>query len=45
MGCDVNQFMGADWHCYASCPSGFIGNSTYHCVACSGDACYNGLFF
>ena len=27
--------MGADMLCYTTCPSGFIANSTYHCVACT----------
>ena len=27
--------MGADMFCYSTCPTGYIANRTYHCVACS----------
>ena len=27
--------MGADMFCYATCPNGYMANTTYHCVACS----------
>lgn len=35
--------MGADMQCYTSCPTGYLGNQTLHCVACVD--CSNGLFF
>lgn len=44
-GCAYNEYMGADWFCYGSCPSNFIANKTFHCNSCSGDECSQGLFF
>ena len=35
VSCGTEHFMGADMMCYTTCPTGYIANRTYHCVACS----------
>lgn len=42
VSCGDLHFMGADMYCYSSCPSGYIANSSYHCVSCSD---CSGLYF
>ncbi len=42
VSCGDQYFMGADMFCYSECPSGFIANASYHCVACT--KC-SGLYF
>lgn len=44
-GCSVDEYKGANMHCFNQCPDGYISNSNYSCIPCSGQVCNNGLFY